>query len=481
MEAAAQSLPRRLPAPRRVPRAAAVPTAVFFVTGLAAASLLLPSTPTYDPWAWIIWGREVLALDLSTVGGPSWKPLPVLFTTAFAPAGDAAPALWLVVARAGGLLSLLLAFLLARRLAGPIAGVVALFALVLSLDFGRTVWLGNSEGLLVAALLGAVLLALDDRHREGFGATAAAALLRPEVWPFAAIYGLWLLWRRPELRRLTVAAGAVVVALWLLPELWGSGSLLRAAERAQEPNLDSPAFAADPALAVLRRAEPVLAEPFRLAALAGVAAALGTWLRRRGERPTLAIAAGAVAWLGLVAWMTERGFSGNPRYLIAPAALACVVAGVGAGRTAGAVRARAGSARTIAIAAAVVALAAPAIADRAQALGRQAASLGYQTDLRAALETALARSGGPGAVRACGSVHVERFSVPLLAWLLGARLGEVGFEPQAPAVAFRARAHAGAPLEPASVAGLERRFAQGRWTVYASCRSRPLHGSTPAP
>ncbi len=33
---------------------------------LAALSLLLPSVPTYDPWAWIIWGREVAHLDLVT-------------------------------------------------------------------------------------------------------------------------------------------------------------------------------------------------------------------------------------------------------------------------------------------------------------------------------------------------------------------------------------------------------------------------------
>jgi hypothetical protein len=38
---------------------------------LAALSLLTPSAPTYDPWSWIIWGREVVHLDLSTVGGPS--------------------------------------------------------------------------------------------------------------------------------------------------------------------------------------------------------------------------------------------------------------------------------------------------------------------------------------------------------------------------------------------------------------------------
>ena len=46
-------------------------------------TLLLPSTPTYDPWAWILWGREILHLDLVTEGGPSWKPFPILFTVPF--------------------------------------------------------------------------------------------------------------------------------------------------------------------------------------------------------------------------------------------------------------------------------------------------------------------------------------------------------------------------------------------------------------
>src|SRR3954470_7552884 len=78
---------------------------------LAALSLLLPSVPTYDPWAWIIWGREVAHLDLITKTGPSWKPLPVLFTTPFSLAGDdGAPLLWLTVARAGGILALAIAY-----------------------------------------------------------------------------------------------------------------------------------------------------------------------------------------------------------------------------------------------------------------------------------------------------------------------------------------------------------------------------------
>ena len=94
---------------------------------LSALTLLFPSTPTYDPWAWIMWGREILHLDLVTDGGPSWKPLPVLFTTPFSLFGaEAAPDLWLWIARAGALLALAMAFRLARRLVGRgAAGVVA--------------------------------------------------------------------------------------------------------------------------------------------------------------------------------------------------------------------------------------------------------------------------------------------------------------------------------------------------------------------
>ena len=41
-------------------------------------SLFWTDAPTYDPWSWLIWAREVTELDLNTVNGPSWKPLPVI-------------------------------------------------------------------------------------------------------------------------------------------------------------------------------------------------------------------------------------------------------------------------------------------------------------------------------------------------------------------------------------------------------------------
>src|SRR6188472_1348872 len=93
-------------APLALARPAWLSTTLLVVLGclaLAALSLLEPGSPTYDPWAWLIWGREVVHLDLSTVGGPSWKPLPVLLTTPFALFGSLAPDLWLFVARAGAI------------------------------------------------------------------------------------------------------------------------------------------------------------------------------------------------------------------------------------------------------------------------------------------------------------------------------------------------------------------------------------------
>src|SRR5919202_4715070 len=118
----------RAAAPPPPPAGAARPWRLLVLGCLAVAvlSLLITRQPTYDPWAWLIWGRQIAHLDLVTTAGPSWKPLPVLFTTPFALFGDdAAPLLWLLVARAGGLLAFVMAFRLGARLAGPWAGAIA--------------------------------------------------------------------------------------------------------------------------------------------------------------------------------------------------------------------------------------------------------------------------------------------------------------------------------------------------------------------
>ena len=370
---------------------------------LAALSLLAPGAPTYDPWSWIIWGREVVHLDLSTVGGPSWKPLPVLFTAPFALLGNsAAPALWLVIARAGALLALVMAFRLARRLAGEPwgigAGLVAALALVTSTGFIRDVWPGNSEGLLIAFLLWAVLSHLEGRRRQAFVLGVLAALLRPESWLFVGAYGLWLAWRDPRMRKWVVGAGVLVLALWFLPELWGSGQLFRAAERANNPDPQSPAYAADPALAVLRAFGGTFIWP--LFALCGIS--VGYALARKGRALAVVGLAGlGVAWLVLVALMTQAGYSGNPRYLMPVGALVCVLAGVGVARLLELAPAPKSRLVRGAVAVGLVLVVAVIVYNRPQ-LDAVTHGLRDEAQLNDQLDTLVARAGGPAAVLACG-------------------------------------------------------------------------------
>ena len=213
---------------------------------LAALSLLLPSAPTYDPWAWIVWGREVAHLQLDTTGGPSWKPFPVLFTTLFSVTGSVddsiPPLLWLVVARTGALLALALVFRLARRLVGPgwqgvAAGLAAAVALACTPQWLRYAAHGNEAPLAVAAMLWAVERHLDGSRRAALALGLVACLMRPEVFPFLALYGAWAWRAEPGLRRVIVACAVVLPVLWLVPEWIGSGQPFGAGAQARsEPS-----------------------------------------------------------------------------------------------------------------------------------------------------------------------------------------------------------------------------------------------------
>jgi hypothetical protein len=471
--------------------------AAFLVLGclaLAALTLLLPAAPTYDPWSWINWGREVAALDLNTVAGPSWKPLPVIFTTVFSVAGDAAPELWLVVARAGGFLALVMTWRLAARLAGPAAGAVAAGALLLADGWVYTVGLGNSEGLLIAFALFAAERHLDGRLDHAFALVVGAALLRPEAWPFLGAYALWVWLRSPAARPLVALGLVVVPLLWFLPELWGSGELLRSSERAATPDSLSPAFADQPALAVIARAAAVVPVPALIgAALALVLALAGGGRGHLESRLTLGLAAVSGAWLALVALMTQAGFSGNLRYVLLPVAVVCVLGGVGWGRlasTAGALsRARLGERRGPRIAGlAVLALgalcAAPFLPRLAEAAPRELAKLRYEAELYDSLEVAVERAGAPASVLACGPPVTGPYQVPGLAWRLRTHGIVIGLDAREAGTVFRAAPVRGARREPTLPSGTPRLRTVARagpWEVHAACRPSSVDGRAEAP
>jgi hypothetical protein len=417
---------------------------------LAALTLLFPSSPTYDPWAWLVWGREVMHLDLSTVAGPSWKPLPVFFTAPFSLFGDAAPALWLVVARAGAIAAVVLAFAVARRLGGVVAGAAAAGGLVIAPWFVRNSALGNSEGLMAATVLAALERHLAGRPRQAFAWGVAAALLRPEAWPFLGVYALWLLWsQRGAVLKQVIAGIGCLPVLWFLPELWGSGNLSRAADRARQPLSNSAAFSDHPAIQVLHNAAQLMTIP----AWIGVAALLALIVSRRAGReralPLVGIAVIAVLWVAEVAFMTSHGFSGNQRYLIIPAVLALVVAAVGIGWALEPLAARGGLVLALVAGAAAILFALPSF----ERLGGLERELRYQGELGSHLSDAVADAGGAARLRACGTPYTGAFLVPSVAWQLGVHTSAVALAPRVPALVLRVRTTSSARPVP-SLAGL---------------------------
>ena len=501
---------------------------------IAALSLLIPSTPSYDPWAWLVWGREIVHFDLHTTGGPSWKPLPVLFTTVFALFGKAQPDLWLVVARAGALLGVAMVFKVAWRLTRDLvagiteldgasrvvamippllAGLVAAASLVNSGGFISDNALGYSEGFATALALIAVDSYMDGARQRAFVVGFFAALDRPELWFFWGPYGLYLFWRDPGARKLVVGLFALIPVLWFLPELWGSGHLLRGVTRAQHPRSNSAAFAKCPVCTVFKKeAWPTVMNRVKLPGLiAMLVAALGLWRMRAGwwRHPgPVDRAVRARAWLvglglfGLVWWLgvaieTQAGFSGNNRYLVLGTAPVAIVSGVAwgwfSGALAGLLRRLGGlsaGARVLArpgvalgTAAAVVIAAILFVPRWIGASGsivsvpRTHHALVYQAHLREDLTAAVQKAGGKQALLGCGAVMTEGFQVPMVAWTLGVRTLRVEAEPSKlagppwPNVILQTRAQSKSTLLPTPAQILAWEHAGAKYKLIAHVRT----------
>jgi hypothetical protein len=528
---------------------------------LGALSLLIPSTPSYDPWAWLVWGREIIHVNLQTTGGPSWKPLPMLFTTVFAIFGKAQPDLWLVVARAGALMAVVMVFKIAWRLtrvlidtpgdatmaagaaralaliAPLIAAVIAAGTMPNSSGFISDNALGYSEGLATALALIAVDSYLDGSRQRAFILGFLAALDRPELWFFWGPYGLYLFWRDPGARRLVVALFALIPVLWFLPELWGSGHLLRGVTRAQHPRSNSAAFAKCPVCTVFtKEAWPTVLNRVKIPGIiAMVAAAFGLWRTRgtwwsairgagtgtgmghAGESAPGVVDPGirARAWLlalglfGLVWWFgisleTQAGFSGNNRYLVLGTAPMAIAGGVAWGWFAGTVAkvarrlgerwaavrpiatgpASAGAGIVVAIG--LFLAVPPWIAQNIISLPRTHHALVYQAHLREDLTAAVREAGGSRALLDCGSVMTEGFQVPMVAWTLGVHTLRVEAEPANlagppwPNVILQARAQSNATLLPTPQQILAWEHEGARYKLIAHVRTFRVFSTCPS-
>lgn len=432
--------------------------------GAGLASLALPWAPDYDPLAWLVWGREIAAGDLDTSSGPAWKPLPVAVTTALAPAGDVAAALWVGLVRGAALLSIVVVARVAARLAESArfaAGAVAAAALVSIDGLAEGAAVGNSEAVLVLLVFAALERHLDGRRGQAFALALGAALLRPEVWPFLGAYSL-ALWRGRAVRRLVLGAClAALPIVWFLPELWGSGELLRSSERARIPNPGAPALAERPVLEVVERFAAMLGPVVAVAATVALVLAV----RRRNE-PVVVLAIACVAWVALVAGVSELGYSGEERYLVPAAAAAAALAGIG---VAWSVASAPGAKRAVE-AATAFAVAALVLVPAVPRVGDSARDVAYSADLHHDLSLAVADAGGASALRACGPPYAGRYRFPTVAWRLRVHISDVAMDPRPPGVVFRSRLRHEAAPSPDVPRGWTRIGRAGKWEVRARCR-----------
>ncbi len=447
---------------RRAGASSAVQAVLACLILAALSAAVLPTVPSYDPWSWVVWGREVSDPHLSFVvsGGPSWKPLPFLFTTVWGFFGGAAPTLWVATARWGGLLGLVAAWRLASRLvgggwAGVGAGAIAVAGVMLTQDWFYYFFHGTSEVVLIGASLWAADRFLDGRHGQAFALAVAASLIRPEWWPFIGLYALWLWFRVPEFRsvgmRLAILAGlALIPVLWFGPPWAGSGQPFLAASHAAKYNGH---LGSDPFRTVVGRGVDLQVLPALIAAV--LAVAIG-WFRDR-DRRLLAIGVAVAAWWVVVVGMTLDGYPGLERFFLPAAALICVLGGVGIVRVAqlaGRLGQRAAGSAVVPIAVGVVLVAvsipasSTAITAARESFGANQADADTQSQLSAAVRAV----GGHAAVYPCKTsfAAVNHGMQTALAWKLHVTLEKVGTAMRAPGVDFIGP-HSGANGEAAHV------------------------------
>ncbi|MBA3264005.1 MAG: hypothetical protein H0T69_16365, partial [Thermoleophilaceae bacterium] len=328
---------------------------------------------------------------------------------------------------AGALLALALAFRLARRLAGAgpagvLGGAVAAVALFLTPDWFQFAAHGSEAPLAVAFMLWAIERHLDGRPGHTVVIGTLACLLRPELFPFLALYGLWAWRAEPRLRPLLAGALLLLPLAWIGPEWFGSGAPLDGGAQARSEPAWSLSLAERPWLRALERVHNHAGLPLELLALVALVVAVA-----RRQRAVLALAAAAAAEVVLFVAMTQAGFSGNPRYVLPALTVGSVLAGVGAARLAEVLPTLAGgrAGAPWRLAGAAAALAALALAGSGFLDGRvtRLEHEAHQVDVRMQLHRDLGRAvrevGGAAAVRALGSATSNRALHTRLAWELG--------------------------------------------------------------
>lgn len=477
--------------------------------------VVVPSTITFDPLTWATWGREIIHLNLDTNAGPAWKPLPVVVDVIFAPLGAAEKWVWLVVARAGALLGVVMVYRLARRLAGEAgrwAGVIAAAGFLLSESFLEYLTpLGMSEPLLAGLVFLAFERHLDKRYAQAYGLLFASLLVRPETFPFFVGYSLFLWQRSTRSRPWTVALYLSLPVFWLLPDYLSTGNWLRSEQRAGMPTQGGPLLTSHPWLAVIESGFNAVVLPVVVGAVIAMVFAVAAYLKRRddlAERPLQAMSVLCVGWLLEESVITQaHASSGDQRYMIVAYGAACVLAGVGwarlvrvapawlagarssggtgQGRDGRASRAPAPAARSLLMVRVMLIVvlclgSAPFVVQRLDDLSGSIGEVPYQAHKYGELAALIKDAGGRDRILACRPISADAYQMPALAWDLNVHQDQILIATGTTGIptsgtVFRTRTTRGSPLLPPRLGSPDFRVVgtTDQWQLLSTCAQPP--------
>jgi hypothetical protein len=330
-----RGVPRRLGV---VSRLRAVPTEVYerwalvLLIVLAFVGFFVRVTyPNYDSYYALLWGRELLDLELPSFEAyraPTEHPLAVVFGAVLSIFGDGADRLLVLLT----LLSLVAlaagTYRLGRVCFTPFVGVIAALLIVTRFDFPSLAVRGYIDVPFMATVVwaGALEAARPRRGTIVFVLLAAAGLMRPEAWLLAGLYFLWMSWDATWAQRFRYAAlTAIGPVLWALTDFVVTGDPLFSLNSTQD--LASELRRQKSGSSVLEALPQFLREtvktPVYFAGLAGFAIAL--W-----KFPLRFVIPGILFLVGAGAFVASgiAGLSVIVRYLMVPSVMLCLFAGV---------------------------------------------------------------------------------------------------------------------------------------------------------
>ena len=409
--------------------------------GLLVVSLLIllwaRTRPGFDPYGWLVWGRQTVAGNLDTNAAPSWKPLPFLFTAPYGLFGRYQLWLWMVTALAVSLAGAVFAGRIAYRLTARDSDrrypAYAAAAFAAAGYFGLSSYWhymlsAQSDPMIVALCLAAIDCHLSGRYRWAWVLGALASLGRPEVWLFLGLYSIWAWLRVPSMRWLIGGGIVLLVVLWFgIPALTSRSPFVAASNALGSGRR----LRSDRVFGTIGRFLGLNPAAIELTALLAVAVAA---VRR--DRVTLALAAGVCAWVIVEIAFSLHGWPGLGRYMFEPAAVLIALAGVGIGNLlvqAPRISRVAGWAGVALVAVIVLALVPPAVT-RARSEHHDIVGQRTRTAQINKLTGTISRLGGAARLRACGEPLTRLEYQTILAWNLHVNVARVGYK-YGPAVA----------------------------------------------